>query len=166
MIHSVLRKVCWMDKSPLIGSTAQHVVFTFFLACWSGCSQGEKVYPVTGRVVFEDGAPADTGIIEFRSVDLGINARAKIQKNGSFQLTTYEEFDGAIAGKHQAIIVQHIVAEVPTPQERVAQPEKALKPQVHHAHRIVAKKYSSYDSTPLEFIVEPTDNNIFEVKVQ
>ena len=148
------------------GSFAHYMAIALALACFSGCSQGEKVYPVTGRVVFEDGVPADTGTIEFRSVDLGINARAKIQKDGSFQLTTHQPFDGAVAGKHQAIIVQHIIAEVPTPQELVSPPGRTPKPRVHRAHKIVAKKYSSYDSTPLEFIVEPSDNNVLEVKVE
>lgn len=134
-------------------------------ACCAGCSEAVKVYPVAGRVVFEDGAPADTGVIEFRSLDQGVNARARIQKDGSFQLTTYEMYDGAIAGKHQAIIVQQIIAEVPAPKKFVAQPENAPQPQVHHAHRVVAKEFSSYDSTPLEYTVEPDGKNVFEVKV-
>ena len=152
-----------MDKPGYYG---YWLAIAFSLTCGNGCSQGERVYPVIGRVLFEDGAPADTGMIEFRSVELGINARAKIQKDGSFQLTTYRPFDGAIAGKHQAIIVQHIITEVPAPQKHVPNPGKNLQPLVHRAHKIVAKKYSNYDSTTLEFIVEPIDNNVFDVKVE
>ena len=134
-------------------------------ACSGGCSDGPRVYPVRGRVLFEDGAPADTGTIEFRSVESGLNARARIAEDGSFQLTTFEKNDGAVPGKHQVIVIQQVMVETPRPRDENAPPESMNQPSTHRAHRLVSREFSRYDSSPLEFTVEPSDQNDLQVMV-
>ena len=131
----------------------------------AGCSDGPQVYPVRGKVLFEDGAPADTGTIEFRSAESGLNARARIEKDGSFQLTTFEKNDGAVEGRHQAIVVQQIMVESTKPRNENALPENTPQPNKHREHRLVSRDFSRYDSSTLEFTVEPTSQNFFKVMV-
>ena len=72
-----------------------------------GCGSGARTYPAGGRVTFPDGSPLDGGAVEFRSLDTdpSVSARGMINADGTFSLTTYESDDGAVEGKHQALIV-------------------------------------------------------------
>lgn len=82
------------------------------LAHVSGCGSDQvPVYPVSGRVEFEDGQPVRNGTIELESLAFGTTANGRIQHDGSFVLGTYAAEDGAAAGKHQVMIVQIIVAD-------------------------------------------------------
>ena len=128
-----------------------------------GCSDRPPVYPVRGQVVMADGRPVDSGFLEFRNDDLPYNGRARIQKDGTYQLTTFDEFDGAVAGKHQVILVQHVIAEVQRPAEHrlPEQPE----PQQHANHVIVDTRFRSYETSPLEFEVEAKSENVIDIKV-
>lgn len=51
------------------------------------------------------------GTIELKSREHGVQARGTIENDGSFSLTTYEEGDGAVAGEHDAVVVQFIMTE-------------------------------------------------------
>lgn len=78
----------------------------------SGCSSDRlPTYPVQGRVVFSDGSPVHTGSIELKSREHGVQARGTIAGDGSFQLTTYEPNDGAVAGTHDCVVVQLVMVE-------------------------------------------------------
>ncbi len=75
-----------------------------------GCGSDEvPIYPVSGRVLFEDGDPVRLGTVELESLNYGTTASGKIQEDGSFVLGTYTANDGAAAGEHRAIIVQIVV---------------------------------------------------------
>ena len=132
-----------------------------------GCSNRPAVYPVSGRVVTASGKPVDSGLLEFRQLETKVNARARIQRDGTYRLTTFEEFDGAVAGKHQVILVQQIVAEVAPPPERVPDqnPEQAQTAQQHRRHEIVDRRFGSYETSPLEFTVEPIHQNTIDITV-
>ena len=110
-----------------------------------------------------DGSPVSFGLLEFRNASMKLNARARIQKDGSYQLTTFEESDGAVAGTHQAIILQHVVAEVPRPQEHLPGQESA--PVQHREHRIVDSRFANYETSPLSFEVKEIDENVINIKV-
>jgi hypothetical protein len=76
-------------------------------ALLSGCSSGDfPVRPVSGTVVC-DGQAVTKGTITFtplgegKSLETGKPASAAIAQDGSFKLSTYDRFDGAIVGKHR-----------------------------------------------------------------
>jgi hypothetical protein len=73
----------------------------------SGCGQSEAVIPATlpvkGKVSFK-GKPLNAGSIVFEPTDSGKDAYGKIQPDGSFELTTYKENDGAVAGTHRVYV--------------------------------------------------------------
>ena len=77
------------------------------LGAFCGCGNDRlPTYKVKGQLNFEDGTTPAFGDIEFYNAEHKINARGKIKRDGSFTVTTYNEGDGAIAGKHQIVILQ------------------------------------------------------------
>lgn len=73
----------------------------------TGCTDDGRLptYKVSGKVTLEDGTPVGPGTIFFESQDHSVTATGSIEPNGTFQLTTYEEGDGAVAGWHTAAVV-------------------------------------------------------------
>ncbi|HTU94165.1 MAG TPA: metallophosphoesterase [Gemmataceae bacterium] len=72
---------------------------------------GKAVTPVSGKVFYR-GSPAVGAEIVFRPVDAATkkradSARGRVEADGSFRLTTYRAFDGAVAGEHRISIVWH-----------------------------------------------------------
>src|SRR5262245_52525983 len=75
----------------------------------AGCSTDpDKTYPVRGVVVYEDGQPVRElagGSVTFNPAEQGrAIASGSIEEDGSFVLSSKREGDGAVAGKHQAVI--------------------------------------------------------------
>src|SRR5689334_12351381 len=78
----------------------------------AGCGAKEPaLYPVEGTVKFNDGAPADGCVVEFRSeaeATKGLNARGEVGPGGVYRLKTVvngKERDGAVAGPHRVVVV-------------------------------------------------------------
>ena len=78
----------------------------------AGCSGKPRPYPVNGQATFDDGAPLTGGRIEVRSLEHPLVARGSVDRDGKFTLTTYEPNDGAVAGKHEVLIVQKFTADI------------------------------------------------------
>lgn len=73
----------------------------------AGCNSDRlPTYPVEGTIRFEDGSFPKFGDIEFYSATHRINARGKINRDGSFTVGTYAPNDGAVEGKHEIIVIQ------------------------------------------------------------
>ncbi len=70
-----------------------------------------RTYPVSGKVRFKSGGDVHVGTVEFKSKEHQIQARGQIQSDGRFTLTTFNENDGAIAGMHDCVVVQFVMAE-------------------------------------------------------
>ena len=121
--------------------------FTCVLVCCalSGCSNRPKPYPASGQVIYEDGQPLQGGRIEVRSLEHPVVARGSIDNEGKFSLTTYEADDGAVAGKHEVLIVQKFTADVDDMAE-------------HAKHATVIRtldsKFSRYKTSGLSMNVE------------
>ncbi len=114
----------------------------------AGCGDGiPKRYPVEGQVVFEDGTPVKTGIVEFLSADKKYSATGNIQRDGSFRLTTLRDYDGAIAGEHYCIVKQFIVF---NPDDGV----------VHNHGGHVKAYFADYKTSPLTFTVNTRKTEI------
>jgi hypothetical protein len=120
-----------------------------------GCSpSGPKTYQVRGRVVTESGKPVEMGSVEFRSEgsDSRVIARGKIKTDGSFALSTFAIDDGAIAGRHDVIVQQMIIAE-------------GFGKSHEHGPRVPAS-YSDYGSSGLTAEVKKSDDNFVTLMIR
>ncbi|PQO27289.1 carboxypeptidase regulatory-like domain-containing protein [Blastopirellula marina] len=117
------------------------------LIIFSGCeTPGLPTYPVQGQVQFEDGTPVRSGYVETISREHRVNARGKIQRDGSFELTTFHEADGAVAGPHDVIVVQFLGS------------EKAS--QINHDHgEVVSTRFADYAQSGLSMNVHEQQDN-------
>ncbi|MBX3451342.1 MAG: hypothetical protein KF777_17370 [Planctomycetaceae bacterium] len=75
---------------------------------FTGCDHSDRmpVAKVTGIVLY-DGDPLPIGSVLFNPLNGGPTAEANLEADGTFQLGTYEESDGAVLGKHEIIVVAH-----------------------------------------------------------
>lgn len=115
--------------------------------CLTGCGASLSTYPVQGKVQFPNGKPLAGGSVEFLAKDdqgKSINARGAIDAEGRFLLKTREQ-DGAIAGKHQIIVMPIRVDAV---RKDIVVPPSPIDP-----------RYSNYATSGLSFIVEPRPDN-------
>ncbi|TWT38760.1 hypothetical protein [Blastopirellula retiformator] len=111
-----------------------------------GCAAESKTHPVNGKVQLSDGTPVQRGIVEFRTIGedgATINAHGKIEPDGTFQLTTFEELDGAVLGEHQVIVLNPATTDG-GPVVRAPYPDR----------------YRRYESSDLKVTVEPGPNDI------
>ena len=130
-------------------------------ACWSlailvlftGCSSQLKTYEVDGRVEFENGRPVVVGLVECLSNEHNVNARGTIRKDGSFSLTTFEDGDGAVAGKHQCVVIQMIIGE-----NIIGHSPSTIG--------VVDSMYASYQTSDLEIEVTPEGTNKVTLQVR
>jgi hypothetical protein len=109
-----------------------------------GCQQKSNVVPVRGKVLL-DGKPLTKGMIATMP-SAGRGANAKIQPDGSFELRTFGQNDGATVGVHRVAIVAF-----ETPAN--AGPESGSGPS------LVPKRYTSPETSGLTIDVKPGDNS-------
>jgi hypothetical protein len=109
----------------------------------AGCG-GRRLYPVQGKVVFQDGTPLTGGLVVFEAVDPAakVCASGPIRDDGTFRLGTDKEGDGAVAGRHRVLVVPPVP---PKLQER--NPPTPIHPRFQH-----------FDTSKLEFTVVPGPN--------
>jgi hypothetical protein len=106
-----------------------------------GCNRGPKIVVAEGVVQFEDGSPVVVGTIETKSLAYeGVQATGKIQRDGSFKLTTFVDGDGAAVGTHQCVLVQFVMAEGLTGHQPSTQ-------------GVVNPKHRNYSTSGLQFTV-------------
>lgn len=135
-------------------------LFAIMACLTAGCSDGRiPTFPAEGRVIFPTGAPVRTGFVESRSLDHAINARGKIERDGSFTLGTYTEGDGAVTGRHQSVVIQFIAGD-----NLLA--EQYLPKIVHdHGHE-VDLSFADYTTSELEFTIKPDTKNFITLVVE
>ena len=122
-----------------------------------GCgSEQLPVYPVDGTVRFEDGSKVMFGDIEFFNAEHRLNARGKINRDGTFEVGTFTDNDGAVAGTHKVIILQ-VTGNYLT---------EKLSDDIKHDHgELVNSAYFDYRTSDLECEIVPGQNPIeFVVK--
>ena len=146
---------CMHDSSvSRIANSGFAIVVAAFMV--TGCNGGKTpTYAAGGKVTFSDSTPLTNGFVIFRSLDddQHPSARASIQADGSFELSTFASGDGAVAGKHQVLVT------TPPPGGRPGF-ESPAGPGVD-------MKFSSYETSGLEFTVsdDPSQNR-FEIVVE
>jgi hypothetical protein len=126
---------------------------TITCAITAGCSDRLPTYPVSGIVQFEEGKPVHVGTLELKSREHGIQARGDIQTDGSFQLSTYEAGDGAVAGLHDCVVVQMVIAE-------------GLSAHRPSAVGVVDGRHANYATSGLVVEVSPNRNNLLTIEVE
>ena len=121
-----------------------------------GCNRGPfPTYEAEGRVTFSDGTALERGWVEFESIEHQppLTARGEIQSDGTFFLTTFKQGDGAIEGRHRAVVV------VPLP-EGVGDDPRQLELSVD-------PRFGQFDTAGLEFVVgRNADENVFRIRVE
>jgi hypothetical protein len=126
------------------------LVLAFACVCalgFTGCGNNQATYPVQGKVQFANGKPLVGGSVEFLAKDAegkSVNARGAIDNDGRFQLKTRDK-DGAIAGKHQIIVLPLRVDAV---SNTTVVPPNPLD-----------TKFSNYATSGLSFTVQPQEQN-------
>ena len=117
----------------------------------AGCrQQGQSTYTVSGKVLFPDDTPVNGGVVEFESTEpetLRLNARGQISPDGSFALDTVGVGEGAVTGRHRAI-VRGPYHRVEIEEGHLAAPPK------------IDRKFRSYETSGLEFEVQEQPNHI------
>jgi hypothetical protein len=109
-----------------------------------GCGD-HTFYPFQGRLVDRDGQPI-TGLkgcsVMFESMEEKLSAEGTIDEQGRFFMRTRTANDGARLGKHRVLITRpYRGADKPLP-------------------RVIDEKYEHFDSSGLEAVVEPKNNEI------
>lgn len=78
------------------------------LAVLAGCGSGNpKTYPIPGRLVYRDGQPVPgaTVVLQTTQGDKQLTARGMVRTDGTFDLTTFAEGDGAVEGEHRVTVI-------------------------------------------------------------
>lgn len=141
---------------PIVNDQSHVRTVKFFsvAACLllSGCSDQMPTYPVSGQVRFANGGVVHVGTVELKSREHNLQARGQIESDGSFTLTTYKEGDGAVAGMHDCVIVQFVMAEGISGHK----PSKV---------GVVDRRYASYATSGLKAEIVPDKKNELILKV-
>lgn len=114
--------------------------------CGCGAASSETA-PVRGKVTYK-GKPVPNGTITFVPA-VGPAATGELQQDGSYELTTYRDGDGAVPGKHKVIVVAMRDMANLLPEQRSPLPAP-----------IVPEKYTSLATSDLEAQVEMKENTV------
>lgn len=100
--------------TPAVVTASLLMVVIGVVCTWAGNGSGrETLYPAKGQVVF-DGEAAPGAVVQLHPFErtVPLHPRAVVGGNGSFQLGTYAEGDGAPAGEYRVTIVWTPVTEI------------------------------------------------------
>ena len=153
---------CLFCPPRLVVAVALAMMTVALLGCGS---RHPQTYPAGGKVVFQDGSPMPGGMIELewigedtgKSGKAAPNARAAIGPDGSFRLTTFKEFDGALPGRHR-VLVRPPVVEGGILAD--GQPEWARA-----GKSILDPKFEHYESSGLEVTIDEASNDNLTITV-
>jgi hypothetical protein len=151
MVSTILRAIALHES---MGVRRNTLFVVSLLALLAGCSDDDRLptYQVTGKVVFSDGTPLKGGWIIFECPERGLAARGVIEIDGTYRLGTYEESDGAVAGKQ-------LVAITPALPDGY-DPDQGPEPAMIH------RRFTHMDTSGLKFEVTPDGTNHIEITVE
>jgi hypothetical protein len=101
-------------------------------------------FPVAGKVVDAQGAPIERASVAFFTSQAGKSVRAEgiVGAGGRFTLSTFRPGDGAVAGRHQVVIVPLLASDGP----RKSAPT-------------IPSRYENPDLSGLTVLIEPRPEN-------
>ena len=105
----------------------------------SGCGP-PKFYPVRGKVILKGAGPLTEGEVRFRpDANHDLIATGKINKDGTFSLTTPSQSEGVLEGTCKAAVV--------------VAPRKGKL--------VIDKRFEDFDTADLQFTVTARNENFF-----
>ena len=116
--------------------------------CFTGCKPG--LQPVRGKVTLANGKPAAGSQVVFESEQEGkkMSARGDVREDGSYELSTFKPGDGVPPGKYKVQV----------------NPPAMVNAEAAYVSPFNAK-YSSFQTSGLEFEVKAGQKNEFPIQV-
>lgn len=110
-----------------------------------GCGSEIKTYKIPGKLVYDDGSPVNNAsiVLQTKVGDQTIEARGSADAEGNFELTTFNDGDGVVAGEHVVSVAPVTVGDSATPAAPHVQP-----------------KYSDFSTSGLKTTVTPETKEI------
>ena len=141
-------------------STVKLFAVVLVLCNTIGCGNSQPTFPVKGQVVYPDGSTLPMGgkvVFQTADIDPPVTAKSYFDSSGYFELSTFREGDGAVAGKYEVAVFPT----VPDDRGTMSQAEymRALTP--------IADQYKSAKHSGIEFTVSAeTSPHDFRVEVR
>lgn len=150
---------------------------TFAAGCSAPTEDRLPTFPVTGKVT-QGGAPVAGAIVTFSPLSSGTPAAlGRTDAQGVYELTTYEQADGAVAGEYK-VMVSKASASASSGPEIGHDPTGAAGPTgppTGHGSRsggssqsgssLLPEKYASASETPLSKVVEEKQDNVYDIEL-
>jgi hypothetical protein len=131
----------------------------------TGCGGKYKPVPVEGIVTLDDQPVPGATVLFLPDSEGGRSASAMTDGEGNFQLTTYQEGDGALPGKYRIMVTKTEAIDAPPApiqpgdEKSVVEHYRSLKSRRHRKPQLPAL-YASEDTTPFRCTVPPADRVI------
>ncbi|MCI0455817.1 MAG: hypothetical protein L0Z62_02395 [Gemmataceae bacterium] len=137
-------------RIPGASSTRWRLAALLSLVVAAGCGRS-GLYRVEGKVVFPDGTPLTGGTVVFGPVDKDalLSPRGELRPDGTFQMSTHKEGDGAPEGKYRVLVAPLEAEDVEGP------PPPSFD-----------RRFSSFDKSGLEYTVQPGKNDFFTITIE
>ncbi|QDS90256.1 hypothetical protein EC9_44630 [Rosistilla ulvae] len=140
------------------------LLVTLGLATFSGCERGPlenpnwpQRYPAAGTVSYQ-GKPIEGADVTFTNTTAGSTGTGKTDADGKFQLTTYVENDGVVAGEHIVAIRRVDVVDNTPADVDLSAGGEAVPPTITW---IIPEKYSNSAKSGLTATISETERNEF-----
>lgn len=132
---------------------------SLLIGCGSG-NQNPPTSPVSGKVTFKGEAVEGATIQFVPTATEGKVANAVSNADGTYELSTFEPGDGAMAGKYKVTVRKLVSVEqgVQRDGENAGEPAFVNKD-------MLPKNYRSNNSTPLEYDVTENGDNTFDIEL-
>lgn len=130
--------------------------------CSSAPDEWQKNRPAviqtTGQVLYK-GKPVDSASVFFAAEDNSRSGYALTDKGGRFRLTTFEEGDGVVPGRHRVTITKVVVETDQPPDADDKIPVKVTR------HVFLPEKYGDAQTSPLfaEVTVRGPNDFVFDL---
>ena len=129
---------------PMTRYSTGLLLLALVAALFTGCSQ-PKFYPVRGKVIVFAVGPLTEGEIHFRPVSKpSLVGTGKIQKDGTFSISTPGHEEGVLEGDCQVEIIVTAAG----------------------GKKLIADRYGAYATSGLTYTITPRDENYFILDVK
>jgi hypothetical protein len=133
------------------------------LAAWAGCgSDGPVLIPIRGEVLYK-GAPlrdVPRGLVKYLpKSDNARQASGRIQPDGSFVLTTFQNADGVTPGEYLIVVTAN------TTQELSREQVEAAGGAVAGPRLLIPEKYTDLNTTPLSDTVDANHSGFKRIEL-
>jgi hypothetical protein len=123
------------------------VALTLVWLLLAGCGpRRPTTFPVTGTVTV-GGKPVAGATVLFQPVGGGVPGRGVTTADGGFTLTTFEQGDGAIAGRHRVAVSKVTMSGVSATEDGVAAP--VTSGEIRETW-VTPRKYADVETSGLE----------------